>query len=215
MNLAALAATAPLFASNPYLLPTTLGVTGLSQARAEHSCQGTVDQISTKMRQMGTSVKVTVDIEYNKVFDLALQGQSSIYFLLSNERELGTRRSSVATNIMSSPVLMQSFVRHIFSRCLGTGLVSFGLSNTDWFERYAFTSTGSLLIKYCSHERSDPKFNKRATYVVHPTGPSLDGSCTYIYALLQNNMPQAKLLAARRRGWGNQGDRAAALRELV
>jgi hypothetical protein len=199
MNLAALVAMAPLFVSNLYLLPITPGVRDLSQARAERSCQGTVDQISAEMRQMGTSVRVTVDIEYKEVFDLALQGQGSIYFLLSNERELGTRRSSVATNIMSSPVLMQSFVRRIFSNCLGTGLISFGLSNTDWFEDYAMTSAGSLLVKYCSSERSDPKFNRRATYVVHPTGRSLYGSCTYIYAFLQNNLPQAKLLAARKR----------------
>jgi len=175
------ATLAPLLVLQLYTPAPVSSNTGLSQSRQELGCQGTVDQIVTEIRQMGTSVRVTVDSEHREVFDLALQGQGSVYFLLPDSGTPSTKNISVARNIMNSPALQKAYARRIFSKCLGTGSVDFGFNHSDWFKSYVFTSSGVLLERFCSHDRNDPVFRRRATYVDHPTGRSLHGSCTYIY----------------------------------
>jgi hypothetical protein len=153
-----------------------------ANASESSSCLATINSVASEMKRKGALVKYSFDYFTEKYFDLTPQGALRVEFVLGTmPSPQMSRANGISANIMSSPVLQAGYAKRIFSECRDAGGVGFGLSNTDWGISYLFTSAGDFLEMYCSHDRKDPKFNLRATFVYHPAGRSLDGSCTYIY----------------------------------
>lgn len=52
-------------------------------------------------------------------------------------------------NIMSSPVLMQSWANRLVTSCLDVAVVSFGVWYTGWSEDFAIQSNGKTIYRDC------------------------------------------------------------------
>ncbi|WP_148293466.1 hypothetical protein [Picosynechococcus sp. NKBG15041c] len=145
----------------------------LKPVNAQQSCQSEVDSVIRDIKSKGTSVDYEIirngsPIRSNRRID-------RINFRLNSRNSFTPGRAIyVAENILNSEVLMKSYANQIFSRCGGTGNIVFGLSQTDWIERFIMTDNGTLGYEICGdHVRTAPNKLTNTYYF-------LSNICTFI-----------------------------------
>lgn len=162
-------------------------LTQSSQSNANYpdgQCNNAIEGVKQEISKLGSDVTARQQSGQSEVFDLELQGRKSLHFTLGEQylREgMGSAENNPVNKVMGSNDQLQGFAKKLFSTCRSVGKVSFGMYGSDWIENYAYSSKGILVVEKCSHDPNDIAFKRRATYVDHPEGPSLNGSCTYIY----------------------------------
>jgi hypothetical protein len=149
---------------------------GVEPVNGQASCQATVDAVAREIKKKGTTVRVDVlpgGNDHGPHLDNMTRIGSISFAMAGTGRP--NREDSVAWNIVNSRILMKSYANRIFSRCGGTGYVSFWVANTGIYEGFGMTDGGTLAVEECS---DNPR--QIANRVSSVSGPGPSGYCAYV-----------------------------------
>lgn len=148
------------------ILNIFLPLKGNSILLAQSSCQATVNNIITEIKNKGVS-HVRFEVEQNvanQYHNGNPTNRNDVLEIILGGYMISDTEHYQVVNILYSSVLMNAWANEIVKNCGNTAVISFGENQTDWITQYAVQENGKTKERECLESIGDKKLAWNVQY---------------------------------------------------